>query len=232
MQEPVRVFVGYDQRQPIAYHVLAHSIMRRSSVPVAITPLILSQLPMTRRGLTEFTFSRFLVPYLAGHRGTAIFLDSDMLVLGDIVELAAYGAPGRPAVSVHPYSGSMAFERPAVMVFNCNHDALQKITPAFVEDTSNKLFDLAWADGSIGVLPSTWTRLVGYEEVTPDDRLLHYTQGVPIWPETAGGDAAQVYRDEISHMSTVQSWGTILGQSVHAPHVMQRLQEQRAASAA
>lgn len=66
----IRVFIGYDPRQPLAYNVMQHSIARHSSVPVAITPLILDQLPITRRGLTEFTYSRFLVPALCDFKGS------------------------------------------------------------------------------------------------------------------------------------------------------------------
>ena len=76
----LNVFIGYDPRQPVAYNVLQHSIVRHASEPVAITPLILKQLPIERRGLTEFTFSRFLVPYLCGFKGMAVFLDADMVV--------------------------------------------------------------------------------------------------------------------------------------------------------
>ena len=36
---------------------------------------------------TEFTFSRFLVPYLQNYRGWAIFCDSDFIFLNDIDEL-------------------------------------------------------------------------------------------------------------------------------------------------
>jgi len=36
---------------------------------------------------TEFTYSRFLVPYLCQYEGKAIFMDCDMLCLGDIKEL-------------------------------------------------------------------------------------------------------------------------------------------------
>src|SRR5437879_2363173 len=83
----LRIFIGYDPRQPIAYNVLQHSIIRHASRPVAITPLILAQLPIKRRGLTEFTYSRFLVPWLCHYQGQAVFLDSDMIVKGDIAEL-------------------------------------------------------------------------------------------------------------------------------------------------
>ena len=71
------VFIGYDPRQPIAYNVAQYSVVKNASQPVSVTPLILSQLPITRRGLTEFTFSRFLVPWLTGFKGKSMFMDQD-----------------------------------------------------------------------------------------------------------------------------------------------------------
>ena len=117
------VFIGYDPRQPLAYNVLQHSIVRHSSRPVAITPLILSQLPMKRRGLTEFTFSRFLVPYLCGFKGKALFLDADMVVTGDISEL--FEQDELYAVAVQ--QDQPKFEWPSVMFFNCG--ACIRLTP-------------------------------------------------------------------------------------------------------
>src|SRR3990167_1177099 len=87
----IRCFLGFDSNEVVAYHVLAHSIMRHASVPVSITPLVLRQLPMTRPRdplqSTEFSFSRFLVPWLCGYQGRAIFLDCDLLCRADIAEL-------------------------------------------------------------------------------------------------------------------------------------------------
>ena len=69
----IRVFIGYDSREAIAFHVLSHSIHSRASEPVDISPLMLSQLksvfwreshPLQS---TDFSFSRFLVPHLSGY---------------------------------------------------------------------------------------------------------------------------------------------------------------------
>ena len=40
----IRVFIGFDPRETVAYHVLAHSIQARASVPAAIAPLALAHL--------------------------------------------------------------------------------------------------------------------------------------------------------------------------------------------
>ena len=44
MFKTFRIFIGYDKRETIAYHVLSQSIMENSSVPVSITPIKLEKL--------------------------------------------------------------------------------------------------------------------------------------------------------------------------------------------
>src|SRR3972149_2649516 len=84
-----RIFVGWDPRQVVSYTALCTSIITRTEYPVAITPLVPHHLPLRRSGLTPFTFSRFLVPWLCNYEGWALFLDADILVLGDVSELFA-----------------------------------------------------------------------------------------------------------------------------------------------
>jgi len=93
VMEPLRVFIGYDPRESIAFHVLSHSILRRASAPVAIIPIVrdhLGKVFTRERGpleSTDFAISRFLVPYLSGYAGVSVFMDCDMLCLADIHEL-------------------------------------------------------------------------------------------------------------------------------------------------
>ena len=88
----IDVFIGYDEGEKIAYHVLAESIRRNSSEPVSITPLCLNNLPNFTRDKqqnqsTDFAFSRFMVPSLRKFDGWSIFMDCDMMFRGDIAEL-------------------------------------------------------------------------------------------------------------------------------------------------
>ena len=91
----IRVFIGYDAREAIAFSVLEHSIHRRASAPVAIAPVMLDQLKAVYRRernplqSTDFSFSRFLTPWLCGYEGWAVFMDCDQLVLDDIAKLWA-----------------------------------------------------------------------------------------------------------------------------------------------
>jgi hypothetical protein len=95
--KPFPVYVGWDSQEDIAYQVCRHSILSRASVPVTVTPI--KQHELRARGLytreldplasTEFTYTRFFVPYLADYQGWALFCDCDFLWLADIRELIA-----------------------------------------------------------------------------------------------------------------------------------------------
>jgi len=215
---PIRVFIGYDPRQPVAFHVAAHSVMARASVPVAVTPLILSQLPIRRRGLTEFTYSRYAVPALCDHKGWAIFLDADVLVRGDVRELLAL-AQANPPASVHVVQHAapkLRFEWASVMVFDCAR--CQVLTPAYIDDERNKLFDMAWATDKIGALPVEWNHLVGYDSPC-EAKLVHFTQGIPIWPETVGSEYAAEWGQEYKAIASTCSFQDLMGGSVHVQHM-------------
>lgn len=227
---PLRVFIGFDPRQPVAYQVAAASIAKHSSRPVSITPLILSQLPLKRRGLTEFTFSRFLVPYLCGYEGHALFVDADVLVLGDIAELDWQATE---SVSVVKHSSvqkagkqvDVRFERPSVMLFNCAE--CRRLTPEYIETGNPFSFD--WAN-SIGELHSAWNYLVGYN-TGGGAKLAHFTQGIPIFEETCNDEYAAEWLEMAKWCGESCSWQEIMGQSVHAkwkqkPAVSQFLQLQ------
>ena len=211
----LQVFIGSDPRQPVAYSVLQHSISVRSSEPVSITRLQLDQLPITRRGLTEFTYSRFLVPYLMGYKGWGLFLDADMLCLDDISRLFDLADPQYDLMVV---KNKEKFEWPSLMLFNCAK--CWKLTPEAVE-TSENIFRLEeWAN--VGEFPAEWNHCVGYDEYNPDAKLIHYTQGIPVWEETNGCDYADLWHNERRAMMGTVSFQELMGQSVH----VRRMNEQ------
>lgn len=89
----INIFIGYDSNEKIAFHTLSYSIIKNSSSPVSISPVNLQNLKhiFVRNNdilsSTEFSFSRFLVPYLMEFKGWALFMDCDMLMLEDISSL-------------------------------------------------------------------------------------------------------------------------------------------------
>lgn len=211
--------IGYDPRQPVAYNVAQHSVIRNASKPVCITPLVLNQLPITRRGLTEFTFSRFLVPWLCDFKGKAMFMDPDMIVLGDVC--AMMDARDPMAGVVHVVKDQPEFEWPSMMVFS--NARCRNLTPEYVENPENPLFGFDWAD-KVGEIPAEWNFCVGYQgeecntfgPVNPK-KLYHFTEGLPIWPQTRNHpDHSPIWEKEFNDANSSVSYAELMGNSVHA----------------
>jgi hypothetical protein len=218
---PLRVFVGYDSREPLAFHVLSHSILRRASRPVSITPLALNQLApwlytrtRSAKESTEFSFTRFLVPYLSGYQGTAIFMDCDMLALCDLWDILLHIHWG-PAVWVckHSYTPKQAvkflgneqtnYQRKnwsSFVVWN-NADC-RKLTPEYVNSaTGLELHRFKWLeDDQIGSLPLEWNHLVGEDNQVSPPRIAHFTGGGPWYDQYADVDFAKEWFAERDHM--------------------------------
>jgi hypothetical protein len=195
----------------LAYNVLADSIVRHASRPVAITALSLKALPITRRGLTEFTFSRWLVPFLCGYEGKALFLDADMVVTADIAELF------ETDMSHHQLlvnKEQAPFEWPSAMLFDCS--ACSILTPEFVQSPKNALFDFKWTEnGGVGAFSPDWNHCVGYAPSRLDAKLYHFTKGVPVWRETRGLPEDVVFHEAYKAMLHTVSHAELMGNSVH-----------------
>jgi len=200
----IPVFIGYDPRETVAFHVLSHSIHARASAPVCIAPLMLSQLGAVltreRHSLqsTDFSFSRFLTPYLSCYSGWSVFMDCDMLMLADIAALWAL-RDERYAVMVvkhehvpkettkflgEPQSKYEKKNWSSVMLFN--NERCRALTPEYVNRaTGLELHQFKWleSDDLIGALPRRWNHLVGYDAPTPNASLVHYTLGGPYFSE-------------------------------------------------
>ena len=221
----IRVFIGYDPAETIAFHVLAHSILRHASMPVSIAGLRLQQLPMWRERdelqSTEFAFSRFLVPYLCQYQGRAIFMDCDMLARADIVELWA-SLPHTHAVAVvkHDYVPKIDnkfLDQPqtryacknwsSVMVFN--NPACRALTPRYVNEASGlELHQFKWTgEDRIHGLPLEWNHLVGEYKPNPRARLVHFTLGTPCFAKYRHCEFAEEWFQERALMMHYERTG-------------------------
>lgn len=222
----IPVFIGYDPREAIAFSVLAHSIHARSSAPVTIAPLALSQLRaiLTRERhplqSTDFSFSRFLVPSLSGFRGWSVFMDCDMLVLDDITRLWALRDENfavqvvkhdhRPREKTkflgEPQSAYEKKNWSSVMLFN--NDKCRALTGEYVNRASGlDLHQFKWlqSESLIGSLPARWNHLVGYDAPAPGASLVHYTLGGPYFPEFASCEYADAWRAEREAMLSART---------------------------
>ena len=206
----LRIFCGFDPRQPIAYNVLQYSIAGNTSRPVSITPLLLRTLPIKRTGLTEFTYSRYLVPWLCNYEGFALFLDADMVVDADIAELFATATFEHP---VWVNKSLPPFEWASAMLFN--NSLCTTLTPTFIERSTPFKLE-TWA-GSIGTMPPEWNYCVPYSFNTPCERpkLIHYTGGIPIWPETHDSKHADIWHKYHAGMNASVEYNALMANSVH-----------------
>ena len=194
----LRVFIGFDSREAECSDILAYSLRVHSSIPLDIRYLKLAELDFTRKmdslQSTEFTYSRFLVPSLCGYQGKAVFMDCDMLCLGDIKELDDLDMAGlalrvvkhdyRPTATVK-MDGKAQTVYPrknwsSLMLMNCSKLGLW--TREVVETQSgaylHRFQDIP--DEQIGDIPDTWNTLDWMDERT---RLVHYTSGGPWFEE-------------------------------------------------
>jgi len=213
----LKIFVGFDDRQIISFTTLVASIYDTASKPVAVSPLVLETLPITRRGLTPFTFSRFLVPWLCDFQGAAIFMDADMLFVSDVCELEE-SISDEYAVSV--VKSLEKFEQTSFMLINCEHPAHRRLTPEFVQDSQIDFHGLEWVDESeIGDLDPKWNQLVGYQDIDPTQGNLHYTMGIPAFAETSTSAGADSWRSIAKRAMSAEPWVEIMGPSVHVVNV-------------
>jgi lipopolysaccharide biosynthesis glycosyltransferase len=218
----IRVFIGYDPAESIAYHTFVHSIMSRSSVPVSFTPIIAKQLPEITRPRdamqsNEFAFTRWLVPYLCGYEGWAIFADCDMLMLEDINELYELRDESKAVQVVKhnhvpknelKYLDTVQTKYPrknwsSVMLINCSK--CTQLTPEYVNTAGGlDLHQFKWLeDIEIGEIPKEWNYLVDYYEAqnAVNIKNLHYTEGGPYFKDYIDCDFSEEWQEEFIDMT-------------------------------
>lgn len=217
--DPIRVFIGYDSRQAVLYNVAQYSIVRHCSQPVSIAPIKLDQLrgvfdrPPASLQSTEFSFSRFLTPYLSNYRGWALFMDCDTLVRADLAELWAL-RDERYAVQCvkhdHQPTSTVKFlgkrqtryekkNWTSVMLMNCAK--CTALTPEYVSAASGlDLHQFKWlaSDELIGALPREWNFLAEYYAHDDNAKLVHFTEGGPYYEATRHVDFAEQWWREFA----------------------------------
>jgi hypothetical protein len=214
------IFIGYDPREAAAYHVCQQSIIDHCSEPDRLEFHCLHG--ERRDGSNDFIYARFLVPYLCGFAGYAVFMDGDMIVRSDIAELFDQAQGSRTGAQVvkhdyrtkHPtkYLGNKNEDYPrknwsSVVLWHCGYYPNRVLTPRYVADHDGAfLHRFSWLkDDEIGELPEGWNRLVLEQDIRPGDKLLHYTIGIPAFAEYADCDGAEewwnAYRNAIKPMT-------------------------------
>ena len=216
----INIFVGFDQKESIAYHAFVQSLIDSSSIPLSITPLAENNLNIYNEkhldGTNKFTYSRFLVPYSMNFKGWAIYFDGDMVCLSDVKDLIRNFDTNK-AVSVikHDYKtknsvkyfGQKNEDYPrknwsSVIIWNCEHPKNKILTPDFIESMNGAfLHRFKWLDNvEIGELDKKWNWLaVEYPEIK-DANLIHYTLGTPCFEEYKNTSMANYWKKAFNRL--------------------------------
>lgn len=198
-----RIFIGYDKKERISWHVLAHSIIERSSRPVSITAIgndtLGPEIWEREKGdndSTDFSNARWMIPHLCNYQGFAIFMDCDMVCNADIAELWDQRDQRKALVCkkhsqevVHgekKFLGSIqaAYDRKnwsSLMVISCDHPYWKTISPE--EDHGLDLHRfVGLEDNQIGSIYGSWNHLLKPGKINRQEYnscLSHFTWGGP-----------------------------------------------------
>ena len=221
----MKVFVGYDTREDIAYQVCKHSILARQPEATVI-PLKQQELRDSgwywrdedKLASTEFTFTRFLIPELANFKGWAVFMDCDMILTTDIKELFDQADDKYAVMCVqHDYTPKEGVKMDgqkqtiyprknwsSVMLFNCGHPSNARLTQDLVNEKEINgayLHRFSWLeDSEVGELDHTWNYLVGVYDDIETPKLIHYTEGGPWFENYRHCQYNQLWKHELQEM--------------------------------
>ena len=207
------IYVGYDERERVGYHVCASSILRRTSLDVAFHPVRGQKVV----GSTQFNPGRFDIARRNGYRGWALWCEADMLFRADVEELLAYADPRFDVLVVpHDYRTKFATKflgqpnpdyprknQSSLMLVNCMGAAWQRLAEgkreggAYRPWTLEELHRFEFIEpGRIGALPPEWNHLILECDPNPAAKICHFTVGLPVWPEYAHCEFADEWRAE------------------------------------
>jgi hypothetical protein len=184
IESPIRVYVGSQEEQMLALRVLEYSIRRHTSMTTQVLPLHTCgiEFPMPRDRAnwprTPFSFQRFTIPMLAGHRGRAVYLDSDMQVFRDMRALWTLPFDGADLLAAREAADTSRRPQFSVMLLDCERLAW---TPATVIEALDSgrltyaqlMYEMALATRVHASIPPEWNSLERYE--AGRTCLLHYT---------------------------------------------------------
>ncbi|XP_020596443.1 protein CDI-like [Phalaenopsis equestris] len=223
---PFKIFIGYDPCEEAAYNVCRHTLLKHSSIPLLISPIKQADLRSSNlysrhrdaTESTEFSFTRFLTPYLAGYHGWALFVDCDFLYTADVADLVALIDDRFAVMCVHhdyapkettKMDGAVQTVYPrknwsSMVLYNCGHRKNRILTPEIVSsETGAFLHRFRWLeDEEIGSVPFVWNFLVGHNRVVENDpstfpKAIHYTMGGPWFEKYKDCEFADLWLNEL-----------------------------------
>jgi len=200
----IYVYVGADRSQQAAIKVLEYSIKRHTTARVEIIPMIDLDVPKPKdprnAQRTGFSYSRFCIPKLAGYSGKAIYMDADMQVFKDILELWDLPFNGAKVLiqqqvkhldvsMIKDNAPAKRIKQCAVMLLDC--ERLNWDIVSIINDMDKSRYDYEQlmyemcilSEDEIGyTIPFEWNSLEYFDE---DTCLIHYTDmGTQPWVST------------------------------------------------
>jgi hypothetical protein len=204
----LNIFIGFDSTnigQELAFDICKRSILKNVKTPDDINIHCLIKHDLEKKGYfnrddntgsTEFTYTRFLAPFLCNYKGYAVFCDSDFLWNCDITDLLQYINKNLAISCVqHEYkecnhkfkmNGIKQEWYPrknwtSLIVFNCEHPDVKKLNIENINSQSPQwLHRMHWTeDLNIGNIPHTYNYLVNYYDDINHPNAIHYTDGGP-----------------------------------------------------
>jgi len=221
----LNIFIGWDEREQEAYDVCVKSLLKHSSEELNIHPIIRSVLIDTgeyfreqpETGSVEFTYTRFLTPYLSKYEGWSLFIDCDFLFTKDVAELFAFADDKYALMCVkHDYvpkntikmdgQKQVAYPRKnwsSCILWNSGHPINKLLTPEGVSSWSGAYLHRFqfMSDHLIGEMPLEWNWLEGeydkeefeeYHQAPP--AAIHFTNGGPWFENWQDVDYADLWR--------------------------------------
>jgi len=227
------VFIGYDSRESIASDVCEWSLKHKTEEPIDVRYLKIDELRnqgIYKRGndnlgSTEFTFTRFLIPYLMDYKGWALFIDCDFLFLEDVDKLFAQRNDKYAVMCAHhdytPKEGTKMDGKQqslyprknwsSCVLWNCGHPSNAQVIPSMVnKETGKFMHRFSWLkDSEIGELSHEWNWLVGWYKEPQDGKpkALHYTEGGPWFKNCQNVEYADKWLDAAA--MTGKTWKEI-----------------------
>ena len=215
MADCIKIVVGFDQREAIAYHTFSQSVLEKSSLPVLFLPLSINTLKGYKEThndkSNDFVYSRFLTPYLHNFEGWAIFADGDLVCQSDIKELWDLRDETKALqVVMHDYKtkfnqkylGNTNENYPrknwsSLILWNCCHPKHKVLTPDFISNQTGKyLHRFSWLDDEdIGELPIDWNWLAIEYPNNPKAKIIHYTLGTPCFKDYRNTEMAVTWHE-------------------------------------
>lgn len=215
--ELIRLVVGFDQREAVAYHVFVQSVILKSSKPISFFPLSSNAIYFYTENHTDrtnaFTYSRFLTPFLMNFEGWAVYLDGDMVCQEDISLLWGLRDSSKAVQVVkHDYKtkskkkylNNINIDYPkknwsSVIIWNCAHPKNRLLTPDLISSSDGKfLHRFMWLDEEdIGEIPVEWNWLAIEYPPNPNAKLIHYTLGTPCFSEYSQTDMSEIWHSAL-----------------------------------